>query len=105
MKKFASATILLGSVFAFSALAGEWTGFVGDAKCAAKHAAATEKDVACAKACIKGGSDPVLIVGDKVMHFDGDSKAKAVEHAGHKVTVSGDLSGDAIKIDSIKMAE
>lgn len=105
MKKFAAATVLLASTFAFSAMAEEWTGFVGDAKCAAKHASASAKDVACAKACIKGGSDPVLIVNDKVMNFDADSKAKAVEHAGHKVTVSGDLSGDAIKVDSIKMAE
>ena len=34
-------------------------------------------------------SDPVLVVGDKVMKFDADSAAKAKEFAGQNVKIMG----------------
>ncbi len=102
MKKLLVGSLLLTSLFAMSAMADEWTGFVGDSKCAAKHASAGEKDSACAKNCIKGGADPVFLSGDKVLTFDADSKAKAAAHAGETVKIDGSLAGSTITISSIE---
>lgn len=90
------------SLFAASTFAAEWTGTVSDAKCAAKHADASEKSMACVNACVKGGQAPVLVVDGKVYKID--NKDKVTEHLGHKVTVSGKLEGETITIDSVKMA-
>jgi hypothetical protein len=104
MKKLFVSSLLLTSVFSVAALADDWTGFIGDAKCA--HTGANgEKDAACSKNCIKRGADPVLVTGDgKVLKFDADSKAKAVAHAGETVKVSGSLSGDTISASSVDTA-
>ena len=42
---------LAASFFAVSAMAESWTGVISDAACGAKHADASEKSMACAKAC------------------------------------------------------
>lgn len=99
MKKLAIAL----SFSAIAAFAGEWTGTVSDSKCGAAHADGSEKSVSCAQACVKSGkAQPVLVVDGKVFKLtDG---AKAAGHVGHKVTVSGTLDGDTIKVDSVKAA-
>ncbi len=103
MKKLFAGSLLLTSLFAVSAMADEWTGFVGDSKCAAKHIGASAKDEACAKNCVKGGADPVFLTGDgKVLTFDADSKAKAIEHAGETVKINGSLAGTTVTISSIE---
>jgi hypothetical protein len=105
MKKLFVGSLLATSLFAMSAMADDWTGFVGDSKCAAKHAGASEKDAGCAKSCIKGGADPVFLTGDgKVLTFDADSKAKAVAHAGETVKINGSLAGSTVTISSIETA-
>jgi hypothetical protein len=105
MKKLFVGSLLVSSLFAMTAMADEWTGFVGDSKCAAKHAAAGTKDSACAKNCVKGGADPVFLTGDgKVLTFDADSKAKAAEHAGETVKINGSLNGTTVTISSIAAA-
>ena len=104
MKKLFVSSLLLTSLFSVAALADDWTGFIGDSKCA--HTGANQpKDSACSKNCIKGGADPVFVTGDgKVLKFDADSKAKAVAHAGETVKVTGTLSGDTISASSIDAA-
>ena len=93
------------SLFAMSAFAASWTGYISDSGCAAKHADGSEKSAKCVNACVKNkGADAVLIVGDKVMKIDASSKDKVMDHLGHKVTVDGKMSGDTITIDSVKMA-
>jgi hypothetical protein len=104
MKRFAFLVIAL-TISALGALAADFTGFVSDANCAAKNGkkAATEAHANCAEACIKKGTAAVLITPEgKVYKLD--DQAKVVDHAGHKVTVSGTLDGDTIKVDSVKMA-
>jgi hypothetical protein len=101
MKKFlaASALMAFGSLSAF---AGEWTGYIADSKC--KHVDGTEKSVACTQKCIKGGADAVFVTADnKVLKIDKDSMDKVTPHYGHKVTVTGKVDGDTLKVDSIKM--
>jgi hypothetical protein len=104
MKKLVLGSILTASIFSLAATADTLTGFIADSKCAAKHAGTGAKDVACSKACIKGGADPVLVSDGKVLKFDADSKAKAAEHAGETVTIDGSTSGDTVTITSIAAA-
>jgi len=87
------------SAFAISGNAADFTGYVIDEACAAKTA--MKGNEACARKCIKGGSPAVLLTDGKVYKLD--DQTKAIEHAGHKVKVTGDLTGDTIKIESIKV--
>ena len=98
MKKF----VFVASMFAMTAFAGEWTGTISDAKCAAKHADASEKSMACVKSCVKGGAKAVFITADgKVLNIANQSEV--AEHLGHKVTVTGKVDGDTLTVDSVKM--
>ncbi len=94
------------SVFAFcamSAMAADWTGYIVDASCAGKKPdkGAAEDHAACAARCIKGGAPAVLVSDGKVYKIS--NQDKVVAHAGHKVTVSGTVDGDTIKVDEVKM--
>ncbi|MBI3684059.1 MAG: hypothetical protein HY235_27110 [Acidobacteria bacterium] len=100
MKKFAFL-----SLFAMSAFAAEWTGYISDSGCGAKHNDGSERSMKCVSGCVKGkGAAPVFVVGDKVYKIDDASKSKVMDHLGHKVTVNGKLSGETVSIDSVAMA-
>jgi hypothetical protein len=92
--------IALASGMAF---AESWTGYVSDAKCGAKHNKGTQADINCVTGCIKGGSEAVLVVGDKVVAIA--NKDKVSDFYGKKVTVTGKLDGGKLTIDSAKAAE
>ena len=96
--------LVLGIAVATSmAMAESWTGYVSDAKCGAKHNKGTQADVNCVNACIKGGSEAVLVVGDKVVPIA--NKDKVAEFHGKKVTVTGKLDGEKITVESAKAAQ
>ena len=97
------ALVALCAMFTCSALAAEWTGYVSDSKCGVAHNDGSAKSVACVKACIKAGQKPVLVVGDKVVSIKNTAKVPANLY-GLKVTVDGEMSGNAITINSIKKA-
>jgi hypothetical protein len=99
MKKFA----ITAALFSAAAFAETWTGTISDANCGAKHADASEKSMACAKACVKRGTAPVFVTGDKVLKI-GNPDAVG-EHVGQKVEITGALSGDTVKIDKIADAK
>jgi Protein of unknown function (DUF5818) len=84
---------------ASTAMAADFTGYIIDESCAGKPA--MKGNEACARKCIKGGSPAVLMSDEKVYKLDDQSKA--VEHAGHKVKVTGTLDGDTIKVETIKV--
>ena len=102
MKKIGMIAIT-ASMFAMSAMAEKWSGTISDAKCGLAHADASEKSMACVKACAKGGQAPVFVVDGKVFKFDDASKAKVMDHLGHKVSIDGKLEGDTITVKSVKM--
>ena len=83
--------LLVTSLFAFSAFGASLQGTISDSGCAAKHADASEKSVACVKGCIKKGASPVLVSGDKVYKIA--NADKVMDHLGHKVTINGDVTG------------
>ena len=97
--------ILAGLVFtAVSAMAAEWTGYIVDQACANRQGAkaASDSHADCAARCIKGGSPAVLVTADGKVYKIADQD-KVTSHAGHKVTVTGTMEQDSIKVDSVKM--
>src|SRR5579875_3908490 len=104
IKWLAAAAISCG--MAFSA---DYKGYIIDQSCAGD--ASMKGNEACARKCIRKGSPAVLLTPEaKVYKLDDqakvykiDDQAKVVEHAGHKVIVSGTLDGDTIKVESIKI--
>ncbi len=96
--KIVQFALLLG--FAINGNAADFTGYVIDEACAAKPA--MKGNEACARKCIKNGSPAVLLAADAKV-YKLDDQTKAGEHAGHKVKITGDLTGDTIKIESIKV--
>jgi hypothetical protein len=103
VKKLVFAVLLVLSLLAFSAAAAEMTGYISDAKCAKADVAKAESDAhaGCAAGCAKKGSALVFVSQGKIYTIDDQSKV--AEHAGHKVTVTGKVEGDSLKIDSVKM--
>ena len=89
---------------AMTAMAGEWTGYISDASCAKKQGAktASESHAGCAQGCIKRGDKAVLVTEDGKI-YQIANQDKVVEHAGHKVTLSGDMAGDSITVSDVKM--
>jgi hypothetical protein len=105
MKKFVLATFLVASVGSVAAVADQMTGYISESGCGAKHSAVSAANTKCVEACIKKGSDPVLVSEGKVMKFDADSKEKAKAFAGQSVKIDGTMDGDLVKITSIDKAE
>src|SRR5271170_2118758 len=97
MKITALALLTLG--IAGSAMAAEFKGFVEDTACSKMPA--MKDDAACAQKCIKGGSPAVLITEDGKIYKIANQD-KIVASAGLNVTVTGQLKGDALTIDTVK---
>ncbi|MEZ5351216.1 MAG: hypothetical protein R2762_01140 [Bryobacteraceae bacterium] len=86
------------ALFAVSAFGAKFEGVISDAKC--KHADASK--AGCITKCIDGGTDAVLLSGDKVFTLKGD-KEEFKKHAGHTVTINGKADGDSIEVKKITM--
>ena len=96
MKKLLPVFCLVG----MSALAADIAGYIVDKNCSGKKAMWTNS--ACAEKCAAGGAPLVLVTEEgKVYTVDAQDKVRA--HGGHKVTITGTITGDAIKVDSVKM--
>ena len=109
MKKFFGvlvASILLSTTAVFAAT---WTGKISDSMCgahhksSAEHAGAKMTDRQCTEACIKNGAKYVFVSKGKVYSIDNQDYAGLVEHAGHTVKLTGDMTGDSIKVSDIEM--
>jgi hypothetical protein len=99
MKKFTVAA-LLACGLAATGMAAEFTGFVEDTACSTKPG--MKDNAECAQKCIKGGSPAVLVTPDGTVYKLAEQD-KIAAHAGHHVTITGDLKGDTISIASVKM--
>jgi len=105
--------LMIASV-ATCAFAGEWTGYISDAKCATASAKAKtaaewiqpDKFESCVKTCVKAGSPAVFVTLDnKMLKFDTASMPKVTPMLGHKVTVTGKVESGVITIDTIADAK
>ena len=101
MKTFLAATGLALSLFAVGAFADTWSGTISDDACAAKHVNSAQADINCAASCIKNGGNAVLVVGDKIFKIENKDAIKG--HEGHKVQVTGKMTGDTIHVDTVRM--
>ena len=91
------------AIFAASSFAADVTGFIGDSMCGAKHKAAAAADATCASTCIKKGDKAVLVTTDgKVYTIDDAGQKKVASFVGKTATITGDVTGDSIKVASIK---
>lgn len=96
--------VLFVMLAATATFAAEWTGYVSETKCGAKHVDGSEASIKCVSGCIKGGAKPVLVVDGKVVSVH-NADAIPADLYGKKVTVSGEMSGDAVHIAKIAAAE
>lgn len=108
---FAFALLSLCSAVSF---AEDFKGYVSDQKCAAHGASAAKASdwvnpqafPACAQKCVKAGSPVVFVTDDnKVLKLDADSTKKAMPHVGERVSLSGKVENDTLKIDKIAKLE
>ena len=86
---------------AFAADSTTVNGYVSDSMCGAKGAKDGHTD--CMNKCIaKGAAYVVVTDGDqKVLNVSNPDALKG--HEGHHVAVTGEVNGDSIHIDSVKM--
>lgn len=82
-----------------SAMAAEYKGYIIDEKCSTK--AAMKGNVDCANKCIKDGSPAVLVTDEGKVYKIAD-QAKVTPLAGKQVTIMGSMTGDTIKVTSVK---
>ena len=96
--------LAFAALSSMTAMAAEWTGTISDAMCGMKHADASKDSIECVQKCVKGGQPAVFITSDnKILKIDASSMKTVTPHLGHKVSVTGKVDGDTLKIDSIKM--
>ncbi|HET9795153.1 MAG TPA: hypothetical protein VFS34_11880 [Thermoanaerobaculia bacterium] len=103
-------SVLVGAAMA-SGAEQTWHGKISDSMCGASHKSAIEHsgkkltDRECTQACIKDGAKYVFVSGGKVYNIENQDYAGLAEHAGHSVTLKGEMTGDTIKVASISMGK
>ena len=85
-----------------------WAGQISDSACGAKHEEAAEgqgkmPDRDCTVACVRGGSKYVLVVDGKVYQIANQDNKDLAMHAGHRVTLTGEMKGQSITVSKIEM--
>jgi hypothetical protein len=98
----AAAAFLFAGAIAFGA-EGSWTGYISDSACGA--AGAKEGKAECTVKCVKEHGAKYVFVDDatkKVYAISDQDKVAA--HAGHHVTVKGEVKGDTLDVTGIDMA-
>lgn len=109
MKKIALTVLAMAFLVSLSfakdkapkAKAEKISGWISDAKCAAKGNNADH--AGCAKKCIAGGEKAVLVSDkdNKVLAIDNQDAVKG--HEGHHVTVTGHVTNDSIHVTKVAM--
>lgn len=101
---------LMGAV-SLAAADQTWTGTISDSMCGAKHNTASEhagkkmSDRDCALACVKDhNAKYVFVSGGKVYTIANQDFGDLQEHAGHRVKLTGEMSGTTITVSKIAMA-
>jgi hypothetical protein len=101
-------SLLLVSVMGFAA-EQTWTGQITDSMCGANHSAMSSGGKAvnphdCTLVCTKGGAKFAFVSKGKVFDIADQNFADLTEHAGHTVSLTGDLGSDVKTITVSKLA-
>lgn len=79
-----------------------YEGMVTCSRCGARHSAQIGKTAAdCTLVCVHGGAQFALVDGDRTYLLDGDVMVLK-DVAGKRVRVAGSLSGNKIRVSSVK---
>ena len=103
------ATIFLLTASVAVAADQTWTGKISDSMCGASHKSSMEHagkkltNAGCVSACIAGGAKYVFVHEGKVFQIENQDFAALAKHGGHKVKLTGDMTGDSIKVEKIEM--
>jgi hypothetical protein len=87
-----------------------WSGKLSDSMCGAQHKATAEhsasnlSDAGCIALCVKNGAKYVFVSGGKVYKIHNQDFADLKPRAGQTVRVTGEMTGDAIKVSRISNA-
>src|SRR5258707_4577541 len=98
-----AATLFAGALT--MAADGSWTGWISDSQCGVKGANDKAGTAECTTKCVKEHGAKYVFVNDadkKVYAID--AQDQVAPHAGHHVTVKGNVEGDTIKLSAIEMA-
>ena len=95
-------TFLVLTMASLPLFAAEWTGWITDEHCGKKGAAEGHKS--CALKCAEDGAALVFYNPADEKTYKLSDQAAAKEHIGHKVTVTGELDGETIKVEKIGAA-
>ena len=95
MRWLLCAALTVGCTFA-----AEWKGTISESGCGLKHAEASAGAEKCVTACVKKGAAPVLVSEGKVIRLG--NADKVMDCLGKKVTITGKLEEDVLKIESVK---
>jgi hypothetical protein len=106
MKTKLIATAALALSFTLPAFAEKATlsGVLTDNMCTKKHMMPGKPNADCVRECAKHGAKYVVVAGGKVLELKGKPEQFS-ELAGKKVTVTGDLTGNALTVASIEEAQ
>jgi hypothetical protein len=101
---FATVLLLLSAPLCFARNQTTWDGFVTDTHCGTNCQRTSEMkpDVACVRRCVHKGSKYGLWYGNHV--YELEPQAKAAKFAAENVRVTGTMSNDIIRIESITPA-
>jgi len=98
--------LLAGVIVSLHSFAGNkpitLTGMVSDSMCGAKHMMAGD-DAKCTRACVKNGSQYVLVVKDEVYTLDG-KQGEFDKVAGQTAMMVGTLDGSVLHVASVRGA-
>src|SRR5262245_21168850 len=84
-----------------------WTGEITDSACKHEHVPVAEGEGVlpapeCVKVCIRGGSNYMFAVDDKIYEIENQKHPDLEKFAGKAVKVTGELKGTAITIAKIE---
>jgi hypothetical protein len=101
----AAALALLVATGAFAA-EQMWNGSISDKMCGIDHSKMGKKmsDRDCTITCTKGGAPYALLTDGKVIPL-ANREEDLRTHAGHLVTVTGELKRDTIRVSKVEMAQ
>ena len=60
-------------------------------------------DAACVKTCIDKGAKYVFVNDGKVLSISNQDFVDLPKHAGHKVKLTGEMTGDSVQVTKIEM--
>ena len=87
-----------------SAFAADYTGYISDASCGAKHMDGSKASIDCVSSCVKGGQAPVFVSMDKKIYKLSDA-SKVSSLLGQKVTLTGTMKGDTVTVEKAVAAK